>query len=286
MARRATHQPTQRKFILEKSQRGVALVTGASSGIGRATVEALVQAGYRVFGTSRKKASAAPKGVTMLVCDVTDDASVDQMLNEVMSATGRIDLVVNNAGGALIGAAEESSLAQAQSLFNLNVFGIIRVTNGVLPIMRKQGKGRIVNVSSVAGFLPQPFSALYASTKHAVEGFSESLDHEVRTFGIRVALVEPAFTRTALEESAPQPDRKSQVYEQGRSGMNAIWRNAIATGDTAEEVANTVLKAATDVAPKLRYTPGKRAGQLRFMRRFVPEKAFEKSFRKEMKLPA
>lgn len=221
----------------------------------------------------------------MLVCDVTDDASVNQMLNQVISIAGRIDLVVNNAGSALIGGAEESSVRQAQDLFNVNVFGIFRVTNGVLPIMRKQATGRIINISSVAGFLPGPFTALYTSTKHAVEGYSESLDHEVRSFGIRVALVEPAFTRTALEESAAQPDRKSQVYEKGRAGMNSTWRNAIARGDSAEEVANTVVRAATDAAPRLRYTPGKRAGQLRLMRRFVPEKAFEKSFRKEMNLP-
>ena len=222
----------------------------------------------------------------MIVCDVTDDASVSQMLNEVMSNAGRIDLVVNNAGMGLIGGAEESSIAQAQGLFNVNVFGIFRVTNGVLPIMRAQAKGRIINISSVNGFLPGPFTAIYTSTKHAVEGYSESLDHEVRALGIQVALVEPAFTRTALEESAAEPDRKCDAYEQGRSGMNSVWRHAIATGDTAEEVANTVVRAATDAAPKLRYTPGKRAGRLRLMRRFVPEKMFEKSFRKEMKLPA
>ena len=107
-----------------------------------------------------------------------------------------------------------------------------------------------------------------------------------KRFGIRLALVEPAFTRTALEEGAAQPDRMSEAYEQGRSGMNATWRKAIASGDTAEEVASTVVKAATAAAPKLRYTPGKKAGQLRLMRRFVPEKTFEKSFRKEMNLSA
>ena len=123
---------------MAKKEAGVALVTGASSGIGRATVQSLVQAGYRVFGTSRKKVDDAPQGVQMLVCDVTDDASVERMLQEVMSLAGRIDLVVNNAGAALIGGAEESSIAQAQALFNVNVFGIFRITNGVLPIMRKQ----------------------------------------------------------------------------------------------------------------------------------------------------
>jgi len=267
---------------VNKSERGVALVTGASSGIGRSTVQALVRAGYRVFGTSRKKVDSAPDGVTMLVCDVTDDSSVETMLKDVMSRAGRIDLVVNNAGSGLIGAAEESSTEQALQLFDVNVFGIIRVTNGVLPLMRSQSQGRIINISSVAGFLPGPFTALYTSTKHAVEGYSESLDHELRSLGIRVSLVEPAFTRTALEESSAQPDRKLGIYENGRQRMNTTWRNAIANGDHPEDVADTVVRAATDTCPKVRYTPAKRAGQLRTMRRFVPESMFEKSFRKEM----
>src|SRR4051795_11393217 len=113
---------------MARKESRVALVTGASSGIGRATVQALVQAGYRVFGTTRRRAANAPQGVHLLVCDVTDDASVDRMLQDVMSVARRIDLVVNNAGAALIGGAEESSLAQARALFDVNVFGILRVT--------------------------------------------------------------------------------------------------------------------------------------------------------------
>src|SRR5690349_3978546 len=114
---------------------------------------------------------------------------------------GHIDLLVNNAGIGLLGAAEESSTAQAQGLFDVNVFGVLRMTNAVLPAMRLQRKGTIINVSSVLGLIPAPYSALYAATKHAIEGYSESLDHELRTFGIRVALVEPAYTRTSFEEN-------------------------------------------------------------------------------------
>src|SRR3981081_2361637 len=124
------------------------------------------------------------------------------MVAEVMKQADRIDVLVNNAGNALIGGAEESSVEQAQALFDVNVFGVLRVTNEVLPIMRRQRSGRIVNISSVLGFIPSPFSALYTSTKHAIEGYSETLDHEVRSFGIRVLLVEPAFTRTSLEQNA------------------------------------------------------------------------------------
>ena len=261
----------------------IALITGASGGIGQAAGVALIRAGYRVFGTSRQ---AVPgelrKGIHMLRCDVTDDESVKLVIKEVVALAGRIDVLVNNAGRSLIGAAEESSLAQAQGLFDINVFGIIRMTNDVLPIMRKQGNGRIVNISSVAGFLPGPYTALYNATKHAVEGYSDSLDHELRTFGIRVSLVEPVFTRTALEENGDKPDRILSVYDKGRAAMNATWRNGIAAGDPVEAVADKVVQAATEKEPSIRYTPGKTAGRLRLMRRFVPEKMFEKSFRKQM----
>jgi NADP-dependent 3-hydroxy acid dehydrogenase YdfG len=136
---------------------GVALVTGASTGIGHATAKALQNAGFRVFGTSRRAAAEISDGTTMLVCDVTDDESVATAVGEVLTSAGRIDLLVNNAGVGLLGGAEESSMAQAQALFDVNVFGVLRVTNAVLPIMRRQGNGRIVNLSSVQGFIPAPY---------------------------------------------------------------------------------------------------------------------------------
>ena len=261
----------------------IALITGASGGIGLAAGVALIRAGYRVFGTSRRTApNEVRQGIHMLRCDVTDDVSVKQLIKDVVGLAGRIDVLVNNAGRSLIGAAEESSLDQAQSLFDINVFGILRTTTEVLSIMRKQGHGRIINISSVAGFLPGPYTALYNATKHAVEGYSESLDHELRTFGIRVSLVEPIFTRTAREENGDKPDRILSVYDKGRAAMNATWRNGIAAGDPVEAVADKVVQAATDKEPSIRYTPGKMAGRLRLMRRYIPEKTFDKSFRKQM----
>ncbi|WP_394888543.1 oxidoreductase [Mesorhizobium sp. AaZ16] len=252
----------------------VALITGTSGGIGLAAGVALIRAGYRVFGTTRQaKAGEVRQGIHMLRCDVTDDESVKLLVKDVIGLAGRIDVLVNNAGRSLIGAAEESSIDQAQSLFDINVFGILRTTKEVLPIMRKQRSGRIINISSVAGFLPGPYTALYNATKHAVEGYSESLDHELRTFGIRVSLIEPVFTRTGLGDHGDQPDQILSVYDKGRAAANTTWRNG---------VAEKVVKAATDKEPTLRYTPGKMAGRLRLMRRFIPEKAFDKSFRKQM----
>ncbi|MCW2318800.1 short-subunit dehydrogenase [Rhodoblastus acidophilus] len=266
--------------------RGVALVTGASSGIGRATATALAKAGYRVFGASRRPSPDGLAGVTMLPCDVTDDASVSRLVAEVVGEAGRVDLLVNNAGVGLLGGAEESSIAQAQRLFDINVFGVMRVTNAVLPIMRRQGSGRIVNMSSVLGLIPAPFNALYAATKHAIEGYSESLDHELRAQGIRVVLVEPAYTRTSFEDNLVKPDQTLDIYDAGRASLSVVMRKAMETGDLPEIVADAVLKAATAVRPRHRYPAGKMAGQVSLLRRFVPESAFDKSLRKQNGLPA
>lgn len=270
---------------MNKTNPGVALVTGASSGIGRATADALLSAGYRVFGTSRRGAAESSGGITMLACDVTDDESVAEMVERVLAKAGRIDLLVNNAGVGLLGGAEESSTAQAQALFDVNVFGVLRVTNAVLPAMRRQGTGRIVNLSSLMGLIPAPYSALYASTKHAIEGYSESLDHELRTLGIRVVLVEPAYTRTSFEENLVRPDRLLDMYDAARSHMNEILRKAVETGDAPEVVAKSVVEAATASAPRSRYAAGKMARRISILRRFVPQSAFDKSLRKQSGLP-
>jgi NAD(P)-dependent dehydrogenase (short-subunit alcohol dehydrogenase family) len=273
-------------IFMNTTNPGVAIVTGASSGIGLATAKALRKAGFRVFGTSRRATAVGSDGITMLACDVTDDESVGKLVERILAEAGRIDLLVNNAGMGLLGAAEESSTAQAQALFDVNVFGVLRMTNAVLPAMRRQGKGRIVNVSSVQGFIPGPYFALYSSTKHAVEGYSESLDHEVRPLGIRVSLVEPAYTRTSFEENLAKPDRFLDIYDSARAAMNGAVRKEMEQGDAPEVVAKTVLAAATDPAPKRRYAAGKTARQISFLRRFVPASAFDKSLRKRLGLPA
>jgi short-subunit dehydrogenase len=270
---------------MSKADPGVALVTGASTGIGRATAKALKDAGFRVLGTSRRAVSENTDGITILIGDVTDDASVAELVDEVISDAGRIDLLVNNAGIGLLGGAEESSIAQAQALFDVNLFGVLRVTNAVLPTMRRQRSGRIINMSSVLGLIPAPYSALYSATKHALEGYSESLDHELRAFGIRVVLVEPAYTRTSFEDNLTTPDRLLNVYDLARAEGKAIMREAMQVGDVPEVVAETVVKAATAAVPRRRYAAGKKARQISYLRRFAPEAAFDKSLRRQMRLP-
>jgi NAD(P)-dependent dehydrogenase (short-subunit alcohol dehydrogenase family) len=265
----------------------VALVTGASSGIGRATASALVEAGFTVVGTSRRTSLATPlEGVTLLELDVASDASVRRLVDQVTEQFGRIDVLVNNAGIGAAAAAEDSSIAQAKDVFDVNVFGVIRMTNAVLPHMRAQRSGRIINVSSVLGLIPAPFMAVYAATKHAVEGFSESVDHEVREYGIRVLLVEPGYTNSQFEANAMAPDAPLPAYAAQRQVAAEVLSAAMRDADDPTVVARVVVKAATDNSPRLRYPAGKIASRVSVLRRFVPSGAFDKQIRKLNRLPA
>jgi NAD(P)-dependent dehydrogenase (short-subunit alcohol dehydrogenase family) len=272
---------------MSNSQIKVALVTGASSGIGAATAERLAQAGYTVFGTSRRSPSAEPRAFEMLTLDVTSDQSVDVAVSELMRRAGRIDLLVNNAGfGVAPAGAEESSMTQAQSIFDTNFFGTVRMTRAVVPHMRKQGAGRIINIGSVLGFLPMPYGALYAATKHAIEGYSESLDHELRTRGIRVSVIEPAYTKTPFDANFLEPDAMLDEYREIRVAVGTRVKEVMAGAEEPRVVADVVLKAASAARPKARYTAGTLAGRLRFLRRFMPAGMVDAGVRKDLRLDA
>lgn len=262
-----------------------AIVTGASSGIGEATAERLAKAGYTVYGTSRRWASARTRSFQMLPLDVTSDASVDAAVGEVMRREGRIDLLVNNAGfGVAPAGAEESSIEQARSIFETNFFGLIRMTRTVVPHMRRQGSGRIINIGSVLGLLPMPYGALYAATKHAVEGYSESLDHELRTRGIRVSVIEPAYTKTQFDTNLLEADSKLDEYREVRAAVGRVLKEVMAAGDEPSVVADVVVKAASAERPKLRYPAGGLANRLRLLRRFAPAGVVDAGLRKNLRL--
>jgi NAD(P)-dependent dehydrogenase (short-subunit alcohol dehydrogenase family) len=268
-----------------KIKNPIALVTGASSGIGEATAQRLAAAGYKVYGTSRRGAQAIGQAFEMLPLDVTSDDSVDALVAEVMRREGRIDLLVNNAGfGVAPGGAEESTLEQARAIFETNFFGLVRMTRAVLPHMRKQQSGRIINMSSVLGFLPMPYGALYAATKHAVEGYSESLDHELRTRGIRVSVIEPAYTKTPFDSNFMEPDAKLDAYREARVAVNKRVKEVMGTADAPTVVAEVVLKAASAANPKLRYTAGVLAGRLRLLRTYAPAGLMDAGIRKDLRL--
>ncbi|MFS2002424.1 oxidoreductase [Duganella sp. CT11-25] len=263
----------------------VALVTGASSGIGEATAQRLTQAGFKVYGTSRRGAQAGQRAYEMLPLDVTSDASVQTVVATVIQLEGRIDLLVNNAGfGVSPAGAEESSIGQAQSIFDTNFFGVVRMTRAALPHMRSQGGGRIVNIGSVLGFVPMPYGALYAATKHAIEGYSESLDHELRNWGIRSVVIEPAYTKTPFDANLLEPDAKLEAYREVRTAVTRRILEVMATAEGPEVVAETVLKAAQAHKPKLRYTSGGLAARLRLLRTFAPAGVMDAGLRSDLRL--
>ena len=263
----------------------IALVTGASSGIGQATAELLANAGYTVYGTSRLGGHARGRSFQMLSLDVTSDESVDAAVQQLMQREGRIDLLVNNAGfGVAPAGAEESTIKQAQSIFDTNFFGVVRMTRAVLPHMRKQGAGRIINIGSVLGLLPMPYGALYAATKHAIEGYSESLDHELRTRGIRVCVIEPAYTKTPFDANFLEPDAKLDEYREARAAVSQRVKEVMATAEPPGIVAGVVLKAASAARPRLRYTAGGLAGRLTWLRRFAPVGLVDAGIRKDLRL--
>lgn len=262
------------------ANRPVALVTGASSGVGKETARALVDAGFDVVGTSRKATGNTAHGVTFLPLDVTSDDSASSLVQQVIERFVRIDVLVNNAGVGANGAAEEISVAQAQYLFDVNVFGLMRMTNAVLPHMRGQGRGRIINVSSVGGFVPNPFMAIYVATKHAVEGYSESLDHEVREQGIRVLRVQPGPINTPFDQNMVQADNPLPVYARQRAVFDEVVQEQMKGGDHPAAIAKVIVAAATAAKPKLSYPAGSIAARVSVLRRIVPARAFDKSVRK------
>ncbi|KQV61497.1 MULTISPECIES: oxidoreductase [unclassified Duganella] len=263
----------------------IALVTGASSGIGEATATRLSEAGFKVYGTSRRGAQAGTGAYTMLSLDVTSDDSVQAAVAAVIAAEGGIDLLVNNAGfGVAPAGAEESSIAQAQAMFDTNFFGVVRMTRAVLPHMRARGKGRIVHIGSVLGILPMPYGALYAASKHAIEGYSESLDHELRHWGIRSIVIEPAYTRTPFDANLLQPDATLEAYGEVRNTVARRVQQAMASAEGPGVVAETVLKAALAGKPKPRYTAGALARRLRLLRSYAPAGLVDAGLRKDLGL--
>ncbi len=259
------------------TKRNVVLITGASSGIGAACATHLAQLGYRVYGTSRRPHPEITD-YEMLQMDVQDDAAVEAGVRQILEREGRIDVVLNNAGVAYGGSIEDVSLEEAHDQMETNFFGVLRVSRAVLPAMRAQHSGLIINVSSIAGRIATPFQTLYSASKFAVEGLSESLRMEVKAFGIHVVLLEPGDLRTKLTEhrkhaqaALTNPAYQKQ-YQLTMDKAASDERN----GGEPIMAAKTVARIIATPRPKLRYVvgPAYESGAL-FLRWLLPPAIFE-----------
>ena len=253
--------------------RGVAIVTGSSSGIGFETSLTLARNGFYTYATMRnirksvsikRMANKEALPLEVIQLDVNDDLSVKNAIEEIISEKERIDILVNNAGYGLIGSIEDISLEELKAQFETNLFGVIRVTKQVLPIMRRQKEGgRIINVSSIGGIVGYPFSSAYCSTKFALEGLSESMSYEVEQFGIKVLLIEPAFVISDFHKNAKIVIKSYRAanfspYTQTMNKMFEAYKEVIEEYKiSAEEVAKVILNAAISANPVPRYLVGK-----------------------------
>ncbi|HET7583541.1 MAG TPA: SDR family NAD(P)-dependent oxidoreductase [Gemmatimonadaceae bacterium] len=272
----------------------VALVTGASSGIGRSIAQRLGAAGYRVFGTSRRGAepggheappgASAPGLVEMLSLDVREDASVDACVENALQRAGRIDLLVNNAGLYLRGAVEETTLDEARALYETNFFGTVRVTNAVLPHMRARAHGHIINIGSLSAYFPLPFGAFYSSAKAALLNYTEALRHEVASLGVRVSVIVPGFVRTDISAHSERAEREIPAYAAMRRAAVGTMTRSVERGITPDDVAAVVVRAARSAAPRLVYRVGRDAAWLPRVRAILPAALVERETRRTFHL--
>jgi len=268
----------------------VALVTGASSGIGKSTVRSLLDAGATVYGAGRRvdKLNECEKmGARVVPMDVTDEASVKEGVRTILDSEKRIDILVNNAGYGSYGALEDVPIEEAQRQFAVNIFGLARLTRLVLPKMRENHYGKIVNISSMGGKVYTPFGGWYHATKHALEGLSDCLRLEVTPFGVDVIVVEPGGIKTDWGVIAAKNLRE-------RSSGGAYAARAIKTADTMHEmytsnrlsspdvIARVILKAVTARRPKTRYVAGYMAGLSLFLRRWLSDRMFDRIINSQM----
>ncbi len=262
----------------------VALVTGSATGIGHETAVHLAKNGFRTYATMRnlhkangikEMAKTENLPLSLIQLDVTDDISINKAIDTVINESGRIDVLVNNAGYGLIASIEDMSIEEMKAQYETNVFGVFRVTKAVLPHMRKQHGGSIINISSIAGRIALPLYSAYVSTKFAVEGLSESMAYELEPFGIRVAIIEPGaiktnFRREQASKGSSEDSPYSSMMQSPSKAIEKILKHRL----YPEEVAKTVIQAIENPKPKLRYIVGKDAEELIELRRKSSDEEF------------
>jgi NAD(P)-dependent dehydrogenase (short-subunit alcohol dehydrogenase family) len=258
----------------------VVLITGASSGIGQTCARRLAQRGYHVFGTSRRPQAEADAPFEMIPLDVTDEESVRQAVAMVLARAGRLDVVVNNAGFGFVGAVEDTSIDETKELFDANFFGMLRVCHAVLPHFREQRAGTIVNISSLAGQIAQPFVAMYCATKFATEAITEALRIEVRPFGVRVVLIEPGDTRTGFTANRrrTQASQAASPYVDNMERTLSVIEHDEETGSSPEAVARLLERILRSRSPRLHYPVASAPQRLAaFAKKLMPGGLFERA---------
>ena len=287
---------SRKKEKQERVNQQVAVVTGSSSGIGYETSLILARNGFLTYATMRNlnksenmKLIVAKENLPIQIkqLDVTDDVSVKNAIQEISSEAGHIDVLVNNAGYGLNGAFEDLAMDEIKAQYETNVFGLVRTTQAVLPIMRRQKSGTIVNISSGAGRFGFPGSSAYVSTKFAVEGLSESMSYELEPFGIKVVIVEPGVIRTnfvdgmVVAKKSQKPNSPySQITQKIATGFEEMMKNA----SSADLVAKVVLDAITDENPSLRYLAGSDVETWLGGKRKIADEEFLKVMKQNLKM--
>jgi NAD(P)-dependent dehydrogenase (short-subunit alcohol dehydrogenase family) len=282
--------------VSEQAGKATVLITGATDGLGRAAALLLAARGYRVFAAGRSAEKRAQLDAVArdrklpletLQLDVCDDASVQQAAAAVLSKAGAIDVLINNAGVVFIATVEEMTMEDWRSQFETNFFGVIRVTQAVLPHMRERRKGRIVMMSSVAGLITPPTYGPYSATKHAMEAISNALRHELYPFGIATVLIEPGYIVTGIQQAAAELSKSYQekmafgpyakIYGKARSAANST---RAASGTTPEDCARIILRAVEAKNPKARYGVTPLAALVKWSKRLLPDSLQDAMVRK------
>ena len=276
----------------------IALVTGGTDGLGRATAVVLAERGYRVFAGGRNAeriavlqqfANDSKLPLTAMELDVCDDASVDRAVGEIEKSAGTVDVLVNNAGIAIAAVMEEITLADLRRQFETNFFGLVRMSQRVLPGMRRKLSGRIINMSSIAGKLASPLFGPYSSSKHAVEAVSDAMRLEVHPFGIRVVLIEPGYIPTSMNRSAAElssayaKGAEQSPYKSVYQGFLKSWSKTTKSSQyTPEDCARVILRAIEDEPPRARYPVTREAKIGILLRRLLSDHAMDRQMRKTM----
>jgi NAD(P)-dependent dehydrogenase (short-subunit alcohol dehydrogenase family) len=279
----------------------IALITGGTDGLGRATAVMLSDRGYRVFAGGRNAERIAALQqlarerklpLTAMELDVCDDASVDRAVAEIEKSAGTVDVLVNNAGIAIAAVMEEITLTDLRRQFETNYFGLVRMSQRVLPGMRRKLSGRIINMSSIAGKLASPLFGPYSSSKHAVEAVSDAMRLEVYPFGIHVVLIEPGYIPTSMSRNAGE---LSSAYAKGaeQSPYKAVYQGFLNSWSkttkssqyTPEDCARVILRAVEDDPPRARYPVTREAKIGILLRRLLSDRAMDRQMRKRMAIP-